>query len=105
MSQDEGSTASVGGGGLDSPVFWVVNAVVLVLSCAGCVFYCCCFQGSGNGIPGATESDRIYHDTILRRQQEALDRKRESPLVRQHQIERDGIVRTCPRMLERLVSR
>lgn len=85
MNEEESSTSSVGDS--DPLVFFVVNAFVFVLVCAACSYYCWCFQGTGSGRPGATESDRIYQDTVLRRQQEALERKRESPQVRQDKIE------------------
>lgn len=85
MSQEDGSTSS--SGGFELLVFWCVNGFIFGLSCAACVFYCCYFKVNGNGRLGATNSDRIYQETILRRQREALERKRESPQVRRHKIE------------------
>ena len=97
MSEEDGSTSPIGG--FDPVVFWSVNAFIFVLLFAACAFYCCCFQGTGNGRPGATESDRVYQDTILRRQREALDKqKHESPLVRQQKIEQ-AILRYGVRMV------
>jgi len=76
-------------GGFDPHVFWGVNAFIFLLLLAACGFYCWCFKGAlqGTGHPGVSDSDRIYHQTILQRREAALERKRESPEVRQQKLE------------------
>ena len=88
---DSSSSAIVGG--YDPVVFWCVNGFILVLLGTACGFYCWCFQGAGTGRPGATDSDHIYSETMLRRHQEALERKRENPTVRLEKLH--AAIRRC----------
>jgi hypothetical protein len=67
-------------------VFWGVNIFILFLLISACLWCYCIATSSKHQLRRRQESDEIYRQTVLRRQQHELEIRRDSPDQRKRKV-------------------